>query len=316
MNIPLRTVKASILSAIILCSIIIAIAPTSTMARGIFQGNIDLTYETSAIPSSVRPESEILYVPVEIKHFVSGVGSQIIIPFYKANTAPIYLSVGDTPEWMEAAINPGVVYPLLTVQKPDVPEPATLTISFFPTAPAFQRVNVQVIAETRDMPPVRGTENTITIPVISGYYSNFKYENPTFKEIGAGETSTFPIKIQGFANARSKLQFEVIEKPEGWSASINSEIFLGTSALGEDATATVDFVVQSPLDFGYYNTVEQFTVRVRTFAAGHLDAGYDNSTTLQFTVRARGFSTPGFEGGIVIIALIGAILIARKKYRK
>ena len=149
----------------------------------------------------------------------------------------------------------------------------------------------------------------------STYYSNFKYEHPTFKEIGAAETSTFPINIQGYANARSKLQFEVIDKPDGWSASINSEIFLGTSALGEDATATVDFVVQSPLDFGYYNTVEQFTIRIRTFAAGHADAGYDNSTTLQFTVRSRGFSTPGFEGGIVIIAIIGAILIARKKYR-
>ncbi|MBU0498211.1 MAG: hypothetical protein KKG04_09720, partial [Candidatus Thermoplasmatota archaeon] len=293
-----------------------ACMPTPVAARGIFQGNIDLTYDSTAIPNSVRPESQILLVPVEIKHFVSGVGSQIIIPFYKANTAPIYLSVAATPDYMEAAINPGVVYPLLTVQKPDTPEPAILSISFFPTAPAFQRVNVQVIAETRDMPPVRGTQNTITIPVISGYYSNFKYENPTFKEIGAGETATFPIKIQGYANARSKLQFEAVDIPEGWSASINSEIFLGTSSLGEDATATVDLVVQSPLDFGYYNTVEQLTVRVRTFAAGHVDAGYDNSTTLQFTIRARGFSTPGFEGGILVLAIIAAILIARKKYHK
>jgi hypothetical protein len=39
---------------------------------------------------------------------------------------------------------------------------------------------------------------------------------------------------------------------------------------------------------GWINEVEQFIIRVRTSAAGHTEAGYDNSTTLNITVRVRG----------------------------
>ncbi|MCK4348676.1 MAG: hypothetical protein KAW47_08675, partial [Thermoplasmatales archaeon] len=144
-------------------------------------------------------------------------------------------------------------------------------------------------------------------------YSNYQYEYPTFKEIGAGETVTFPIDITGYSNARSRIIFEVLDPAEGWSTSINTEFFLGTTALGEDATGTVNFMIQSPLDFGYHNEVQQFSVRVKTMAAGHPGEGIDNTTLLQFTVRSRGFSTPGFEVTFTVVALMAVIVIYRKK---
>ena len=48
-------------------------------------------------------------------------------------------------------------------------------------------------------------------------------------------------------------------------------------------------------------------------AAGHPEAGFDNTTVLQFTLRARGFSTPGFEVTFTVIALMAIIIIYRKK---
>ncbi len=309
-----RTVKASIITGIILVSLFAVFIPTST-AAGIFQGNIDLTYDVDDVPSTIRPESDIARIDLYVNHFASGLGSRYVIPFFSANTVPIELTVSDTPDWITVSVAPGVVYPKLGMEKAEIPEHAIVSISLTPNAPAFQTQSIEIVAMHKDIPPIRSAINRIPIEIKSGYYSNYQYEYPTFKEIGAAETVTFPINIKGYSNARSRIIFEIVDPAEGWSTSINTEFFLGTTALGEDATGTVNFMVQSPLDFGYQNEVKQFNVRVKTMAAGHPDEGIDNTTVLQFTVRSRGFSTPGFELTFTVVALMAVIFIYRKKQK-
>jgi len=101
------------------------------------------------------------------------------------------------------------------------------------------------------------------------------------------EVKNIPINITSYSNARTRLVFEIIDPPEDWGVSINSDIFLETTVLGEDPTGTVHFSIHSPSDFGYHE-VEQFNVRVKTVAAGHPEAGIDNTTILQFTVSCKG----------------------------
>jgi len=310
-----RAMKASVVMGILLIGLFAAFMPTSTAASGLFQGNIDLTYDIDDVPSTIRPESDIARIDLYVNYFVSGVGSRLVIPFFEVNTAPIEFSVGETPDWLTVSVAPGVVYPFLGITKAETPERAIISIALTPNAPAFQTQSIEIIAQHKDIPPVRSALNKIPIEIKAGFYSNFQYEYPTFKEIGAGETVTFPINIKGYSNARSRIIFEVVDPPEGWSTSINTEFFLGTTALGEDATGTVNFMIQSPLDFGYHNEVEQFNVRVKTMAAGHTEAGIDNTTVLQFTVRSRGFSTPGFEVTFTIVALMAVIVIYRKKQK-
>ena len=314
--IKFRAVKTSFVLVILLFSVFAAILPSSVSAAGLFQGNIELTYDATKIPNTIRPESDIVRLSLYINHFVSGLGSRLVIPFFEVNTVPIELSVGETPEWMTVSVAPGVVYPKLGLEKSETPEHAVVSISLSPNAPAFITQSFEIIAEHGDITPIRSAKNKIPIEVKSGFYSNYRYEYPTFDEIGAGETATFPINITGYSNARSRITFEVLDPPEGWSPSINTEFFLGTTAYGEDATGVVNFLIQSPLDFGYHNEVEQFNVRVRTQAAGHPEAGIDNTTLLQFTIRSRGFSTPGFEAAFVAIALIAAIIVFNKKRNK
>jgi len=308
-----RAAKASIIMGIILVGLFATFLPTSTAASGLFQGNIELTYNADDVPSTIRPESDIARINLYINHFASGLGSKFVIPFFSANTVPIDLSVADTPDWITVSVAPGVVYPKLGMEKAEMPENAVVSISLTPNAPAFQTQSIEIIASHNAIPPIQSATQKLPIEIKSGYYSNYQYEYPTFKEIGAGETVTFPIDITGYSNARSRIIFEVVDPPEGWSTSINTEFFLGTTALGEDATGTVNFMVQSPLDFGYHNEVKQFNVRVKTMAAGHPEAGIDNTTTLQFTIRSRGFSTPGFEVTFTVIALMAVIVIYRKK---
>jgi hypothetical protein len=309
----LKAVKARVILGIFLFSIFVAFLPSYSVALGIFQGNIELNYDVNDIPNTIRPETDTVRADVYVNHYASGLGSQLVIPFFSANTVQIELSVGDTPDWLEANIAPGVVYTKLRTEKSPTPEPAILTVTLKPYAPAFQAETVELIARHGDITPISSALMKLPITIKSGYYSNFRYQYTTFDEIGAAETITFPITITGYANYRSKLQFKVLDPPEGWSTSINSEFLLGTAAFGENSTGVVDFTIQAPLDFGYYNQVEQFNVQVQTMAAGHPEAGIDNTTILQFTVRARGFSTPGFEVAFSIISLIAIVIIYKKR---
>jgi hypothetical protein len=311
--IKFKTVKAKFIVLMLLIGLLLAYMPSTIAQSGLFQGNIELTYNVNDVPATIRPESDIARVNLYINHFASGLGSQIVIPFFSANTVPIELTVSETPDWLTVSVAPGVVYPKLGTETGEVPENAIVSISLTPNAPAFQTESIEIVATHGNIPPIRSAINKIPIEIKSGFYSNFQYEYPTFKEIGAGETVTFPINIKGYSNARSRIIFEVVDPPDGWSTSINTEFFLGTAALNEDATGTVNFMIQSPLDFGYHNEVEQFNVRVKTMAAGHPEVGIDNTTVLQFTVRSRGFSTPGFEAALTIVTLIAVIIIYRKK---
>jgi len=316
----LKAVKASFLLAIMLFGMCVAFTTAPASAQGILQGNVVLNYDSSMVDETIRPETDTRVIQVSVNHYVSGLGSKLLIPFYQdRSTVPIELSItSQLPDWMDVGISPGVVYQQLSSVSGEHPPQITyLTISLSQNAPAFLSRTIEITATSQYTPPVRSAINKISIPVKSGYYSNFNYEIPPFKEIGASETVEFPIKVTGYANAMSKLTFEVLDQPEGWSTGIDPELTLGTSALGQNSTATQIFTVQAPVTFGYHNDVKQFRVRVSTFAAGHAaELGYDNTTILQFTVRARGFSTPGFELPFVMLALMAVIIIYRKRSKK
>ena len=263
--------------------------------KGILGGNIELTYDVDDIPSTIRPESDIAKVDLYINYFVSGIGSKFLVPFFQHRTVPIELSIEDTPEWCIISVSPGVVYPHPEIYKAETPEHSIVSISLMPNAPAFQTHSISVKAKASSVNGpfgiiniISSAENKIPIEIKSGYYSNFQYEYQTYAEMLPDEVKNVPINITSYSNARTRLTFEIIDPPEDWSVSIDSEIFIGTAALGDDPTGIATLTIQSPGENGYHNEVEQFNVRVSTMAVGHPAAGIDNTTILQFTVRCKG----------------------------
>jgi len=263
--------------------------------KGILGGNIELTYDADDIPSTIRPESDIVRVDLYINYFASGLYSRFLVPFLQHRTVPIELSVADTPDWCTLSISPGVVYPHPDFYKAETPEHAILSISVTPNAPAFQTYSIIVKAKASSVKgPFRiiniigNAENQIPIEIKPGYYSNFQYEYQTYAEMLPDEVKNIPINITSYSNARARLIFEIIDPPEDWYARIEPDMFIGTAVLGDDPTGIATLIIRSPSGGDYLDEVEQFTVRVSTMAAGHPEAGIDNTTLLQFTVRCRG----------------------------
>jgi hypothetical protein len=112
-----------------------------------------------------------------------------------------------------------------------------------------------------------------------------------------------------------------LEVPKGWSASIVSSTIVGSSASGESPKRTVQLLIQPPYGFGYHDDRQDIKITVK----GQYFAGASEGTLLEtntythiFTVRSRGFSTPGFEAIFVIFALMAVVLIfkIRQKTKK
>lgn len=300
--------------------------------EGFFQGNVEFTYDVDDVPDTIRPETDIAEVDIYINYFVSGLGSKCIIPYFTDKTVAVELSLADVPEWCSASISPTVVYPQVRLTKSETPEHAVLSIWITPEAPAFQSESIEITAKASTVKGrfglltfVKSAENKMPVEFKPGYYSDFQYEYPTYIYMLPNETKKIPIEITSSSNARSRILFEVVDPPEDWSTSINTEFFLGTTALGEDATGTVNFTVRSPGGSGYHNEVEQFIVRVKTMAAGHPDEGIDNATILQFIVRSRGNidepnpdeeNSPGFESILTILAIFIILTIAMTLFWK
>ena len=250
--------------------------------KGFFQGNIDLTYDVSQIPSTIRPETDIVRVNLEVSHFVSGLGSQIIIPFFRANTIPIELKVGKTPDWLMVSLAPGVVYPRLGVVKPDIAETVIISISLTSNAPAFQTHAFDVIAEQSTFyglifPLVRPALNKVPIEIRPGLYANLQLDHQRYVRAPSQELVKVMFNFTNYGNARMLVRGDIPDPPAGWFFDIENELFIGTKVLGEDNTGQLELDVIAPRNFtGRLPVVIQFVYS----AAGHPEQGifYMNTT--------------------------------------
>ncbi|MBU0497507.1 MAG: hypothetical protein KKC68_02720 [Candidatus Thermoplasmatota archaeon] len=274
---------------------LIFILSWSGSVGGALQGQLSLSYDASAMPDTIRPDSEVIKIPVTLSYFVSGFGVKLLVQLLKSKTVPVSLSLDNIPVNTTISVTPQVVYPVIRETKPTSPETVFVSIATSKDMPAFQTMHVAVVAKaSMDKGPfgrvtyIQNTSNRIAIAFKVGYYGNQQYDYTPFHELKPGETVQIPIKISGFGNARTQSRFEVLDPPENWTISIPSEVFIGTAALGEEHTTVVNMTVRAPKVEGYMNELQSIHVRVVSMAAGHPEAGFDNSTVLQVTLRCRG----------------------------
>lgn len=265
---------------------------SAVRAFWLFRTRLDLSYDKSDVIDEIRPETVTRVIDINISICMPGIFQLLIYPYFKRSQIPVELSIEEipNPKWIDLGISPGVVYPYLdSIIEKHVPQRSYLTVSLSPWVPGFKTFNLRLKAEAAYTPPFGSDVEYIDIPIKTGYYSSFRYEIPPLVEIGPGETAVLPIKITSYANAPSNITFEILDKHEGWNTSIVPEITIDSYPYGQVNNATVNFTVCSPNLSGIVDITMQFRVRVSTFATGHPDIGFDNTTVLQFTVRCRNY---------------------------
>jgi len=317
MTFHLRAVKTSLIIGLLLFSVIAAIIP-ATSAR-LLGNNINVRMEYDAVNASEKivPLSGEISIPINVYTKLEGVTAAFLIRLLGAGlTVSIDLKVLDTPTWITAWVSPNVVTPDISISWQ--PAQAYVHVSFNENAPAHESVIIDIEMHAYVTGGIRRIEDKTTTAQISFVPSYLPIidatPKTTYKEISPGEIVAFDIDLENLGNAETEFLFNVIEVPEGWSASIVSNTKVGSKIDGDDPTKTVQLFVQPPYNFGYHNEREdiRITVKGRYFAgaAGVLETvPYE----ITFTVQSRGFSTPGFEAALALFALIIVALLIKKR---
>jgi len=272
----LRTVKATILVGILLISLSLAFVPSSS--AGLLKNTATLKLaltDSQAASEMVVPLGGAMNVDVQIGYLVSGLFATQAINLYQQRQIPasIHLSVEETPSFCTATIQPNVVTP--EIKKGYSYDNATLRISFKEEAPAMGEVKIKIRMHADMIPGLL--------------------------------VARFDIEIENLGNAKTVVDFTILNFPKDWSPNI-----ISSTTITEDGKTTIQLLVQPPYGFGYHN--ERETVQIKIVPSYFADATLIGREYVEtFTIQSRGFSTPGFEVAFTFIALIGVGLLLKKR---
>lgn len=317
----LRTIKASIVMGILFLSIFAILMPSTSAGIIKSNGNLKLEYDAAALEEQVTPLGGPRPVTISIGYLVSGIfATQTVSILYGRVLPMIELSVEETPPYATAWVQPNVISPDMSTSWSTAT--ATLWVSFKENVPARAEVTIRVKMHARAIPGVLfEVQEVISYADVSftpGYLPIISVSpKGNFQEISPGEIATFDIEIENLGNAKTVVDFKILDIPEEWSPNIQSRVTLGAGVLGEDPKSTVQLVIQPPYGFGYHNDRE--TIRVEITPSYYGDPGDPEVTGMPqietFTVQSRGFSTPGFEAAFVVFALMAVVIIFKKRHK-
>lgn len=298
-----KTVKASILTGIILISVIVAISPT-TSAGPLFnlQSVLNVSWGNNT-NQPVVPRGELRQLTLTVTHTVTrGALGQFLLTLYQNAQITIDLQITETPSWCTAALSQGTVA-VMVVPNEFTERTTQLSLQVEDDAPAYGLGYVKIKATARQVGFIKAFEQEFTLTFIPDYKPLIQVTQPdsNAKMIGPMDTATFKIDIQNLGNARTKVKLRVSDVPTGWVALITDEIILEE---GAGSMASAYLTIKPPKGFGYHYDQETIVISMQPVKADE-ETKVGAITYASFLVESRGFSTPGFE----MIIFIGAFAI-------
>ncbi len=301
-----KAVKSTAIILILFSGILLSFTSSSSAQLFGVRMNVKMEY-TVTESNRVVPLSGELIVPINVSTQIEGVLASFWEKLLSGITASVDLRIKETPAWATGLIEPNVVNP--DISQTWDGEEARVHISFDENAPA--NLPVKLVIEMTASAPINRVKSVTKEAEIS-FTPTFLpiidvLPKSTFKEVGPGEVAFFELELENLGNAETEFLFSITDIPEGWIASIPSNIKVGSQFSGGNPKKTIQLTVTPPYNFGYHNEL----VTIKISAKGRYFAGSDvgiletEIPEIIFTMRNRGFSTPGFE----IAILFGAIII-------
>jgi len=298
-----KTVKASILTGIVLISIIFAVAPT-TSAGILFNLQSSLTVGWNSTIEPLVPRGESKQLKIDITHTVNkGLLGAAVLQLYAGKMITIQIEVLSTPTWATASLSQGTVS--ATIGAPGTTQTLStmLTLAVSENAPALGVGEVKLRATALKAGLVQSFQQDFGLTFQPDYKPLISpaYPDSNTKQIGPMDTATFRIDITNMGNARTRVYLNVVTVPAGWVAIVTDQVTL-EEAVG--AVGTAYLVVKPPKGFGYHYDEQTITISMQPFKADD-ESKKGAITPASFLVESRGFSTPGFDA----IAFIGALAL-------
>ena len=313
----IKNIRIKSVVTLFLLATLILFIPGSLSLGQIYECDsvIKIDYDKDFANKPILPINRTLTIPIKTRYFIQGFLAEYVGQEYTESGiyAYVYPEVIKTPEWCVATVTPSFL--LLPATTDGVEKILNLTIKINRNARAFDEGKISLRFNISQMGSVRGASYIKNVSFTTGYLPmlDINILDGTLEYITPSEIANFGIEIKNLGNAKTYVSARILDIPKGWSANIPSDFLIESKNSGGDNTKTITFSVKPPYTFGYHNDKKTITVALKP-------SYFDNKTIsggeyyINFIVKSKGFSTPGFEFILVTLSLCFMVILARRKY--
>jgi len=324
----LRRVKASIIMGILLMSAIPIFFQIPTAEASIlpsFNSYITFSYDPSplndplAIDVSVTIPLTVKYKTDIPKHF-----NKIPFPFnnyilFGTAIGPmqkIHIEVLNPPDWANIYISTPDVLIDIPIGDPDNPETmyveeqVNLILSPRVEAPA-ESYTINIKATCDPIKRLNGFSHQEAIEFTPSFIPTVQiFTEKSIRTVGPHEPVTYQIKVKNIGNKITRVTPTLKGVDEKWTATINPPQY----EISPNQESTFTFSIITPYDFGWHNEYGRFEIEFLSEVYPYRSAAASNTQSIYLIVNNHGFSAPGFEFPLILIALMAIVIMIRKKH--
>lgn len=277
------------------------------------KSNIDVRWATEETALPVLPRDEIRSLNLSLIYTVNWGGEIAYGAYlgYKGRAGLATIEIIDHSPWCYANLKHQTVR--VYIQDEPYEAPFSMNILLADNAPAYAEGYVTIKASIRQLAVIEEFSNEFTIEFVAGYLPiiGSRLIDGNTREISPNEQANFQIELENFGNARTKVLFDVIDAPEGWSVAVPTDVMLDEI---QGSTATTHLTIIPPKTLGYSYGEVTIDIKITPARAEDLlDQGYPIYQT--FLIQNKGFFTPGFDA-ITLIALFLFVCVFIKYKKK
>jgi hypothetical protein len=336
MKMKFRTVKTVMILGFLLLILFTAFnllhqqSSTASAALIEYDSIVELTYaNSSALNTPIHPLGGIRNIDIKVRYyntvpdvFKSSIGKILLFgPFKFVFLAPVHLTVEDVPDWCTATIAPQDIIFDAFGEGGALERTVTMQVAVNKQSTALFPNTLKVVA-TGDSPDrhIKAPPSvSLSVSIVPGYVPLIS-PNPgqTIKKTGPGQTVSWNIKIANNGNGEALVRARVIDPPKGYIISVNPQTIIPSLADGDVNEKDLPLTVLPPFNFGYYNENVQIELELipefsspGTGASANMTQGQPLYLTL--AIQNRGFSTPGFEIILFMVAILSMVIIINHK---
>ncbi|MFO7678354.1 MAG: hypothetical protein R6V50_08255 [Thermoplasmatota archaeon] len=280
------------------------------------QSNIDLQWASEEASKPMVPRDEIRTLNLTLLYSVdwSRYISQGAYEGYNNSSGLVVLDIIDHSPWVQANLKHQTVLVKILTNPEPYEAPFSMNILIDHDAPAYGEGFVKIRTFVRQLGFIHEFSREFTLNFIAGYLPiiGSRLIDGNTREISPDEPANFKIELENFGNARTKILFDVIDVPEGWSVAIPTDVLLDEI---EGSTAIADLTIIPPKIIGY--SYDEVTIDIKMTPAraeNLLDQGHPIYQT--FLIQNKGFFTPGFDAITVIALFLFVCVLIKYKKKK
>ena len=132
------------------------------------------------------------------------------------------------------------------------------------------------------------------------------------RTVGPHQSVNFNIQITNSGNKITRVTPVIIGADSAWTPTINPPQF----EIQPNQANTFTFSIITPFDFGWHNQYGRFEINFDAQVYPFVSGSPTSNQSVYVVVNNHGFSTPGFEAVIFIIAIFAVALILQKRHAR